>query len=174
MEGTGEAAFAELIAEHFDAIYRYAYRYAREAAAAEDIVQETFIKAWKSSGTFKKDMPVLPWLFRIAHNTAIDYLRKKKPLMFSHLNDGDGIEETLVDVSTDIMETSIAREEKETLTNAIEHLPAHYREVLLLRAEEMLSFEEISTVVGKPLNTVKSLYRRGLALLHKTLSKSLL
>ncbi len=165
-----EHEFSGFIAEHFSAIYRYAYRFARDTAVAEDIVQETFIKAWRSSDTFKKDMPVAPWLFRIAHNTAIDYLRKKKSIVFSHIvTDDENNEALFADTNIDIMEETIAREEKETLTTAIESLPVHYREVLLLRAEEMLSFEEIAIVVGKPLNTVKSLYRRGLALLATTL-----
>jgi RNA polymerase sigma-70 factor (ECF subfamily) len=170
MNDIADEAFSELITEHFDAIYRYAYRFVRDVAAAEDIVQETFIKAWKSRNSIKKDMTVRPWLFRIAHNTAIDHLRKKKMVMFSDMTtENEHAEELFADDSTNVMEESIARQERETLTNAIENLPAHYREVVLLRAEEMLSFEEISTVVQKPLNTVKSLYRRGLVLLRKSL-----
>jgi RNA polymerase sigma-70 factor (ECF subfamily) len=161
------AALTVLTTRYFDAIYRYAYRLANDRAAAEDIVQETFIKVWKSMARFDKDMKVKPWLYRIAHNTAIDYLRKKNAISFSAMEREERFEETVPDDSINIMEQTIAREERETLTRKIEGLADHYKEVLLLRAEQSLTFEEISTVLRKPLNTVKSLYRRALLLLSK-------
>ncbi len=153
-----------LIRRYFDAIYRYVYRFVRTPAAAEDIVQETFIKVWKYSTRFKAGMTFKPWLYRIAHNTAIDYLRKKQPLSLE-----DTVEDTIADDTVALLEQSIAREEQERLTAAIESLPEHYRAVILLRNEEGLTFEAIGEVLGKSLNTVKSLYRRGLALLKKNL-----
>jgi RNA polymerase sigma-70 factor (ECF subfamily) len=115
-----------------------------------------------------------PWLFRIARNTAIDHLRKKKAIPLSMFEDNDGFgkltagnEAVFMDTTSDVLEESIAREEKATLSAAVGQLPLQYREVLVLRAEENLTFEEIGTTIGKPLNTVKSLYRRGLVQLHQ-------
>lgn len=161
-----ESALVTLTKRYFDMIYRYSYRFVQDTASAEDIVQDTFIKMWKSTDSFRESMTVKPWLFRIAHNTAIDYLRKKKAIHFSAM-DEEGFAETLADTDVNVLEQTIAQEERDSLTKHIESLPTHYREVLLLRAEEMLTFEEIAAVTGKPLNTVKSLYRRGLVILQQ-------
>ncbi len=163
-----EQALVELTRRYFDMIYRYSYRFVQDTALAEDIVQETFIKMWRSIDTFREGMTVKPWLFRIAHNAAIDYLRKKKAIHFSAMTE-EGMEEQFEDADTNLLEETIAQEERDTLTSCIEALPTHYREVLLLRAEDMLTFEEIASVTGKPLNTVKSLYRRGLLILQQQL-----
>ncbi len=155
-------ALVVLTARYFDAIYRYCYRLVQDTAVTEDVVQDTFIKVWKSAKTFREGMVFKPWLYRIAHNTAIDFLRKKKMITFSNIGNQEVIEEIFTDESVNIMEETIAQEEKDTLTKKIESLPEHYKQVLLLRAEEMLTLEEISMTLQKPLNTVKSLYRRAL------------
>lgn len=163
-----ETALPMLITRYFDMIYRYAFRFVHSTAAAEDIVQETFIKVWKYNSSYTEGVMVKPWLFRIAHNTAIDYIRKKKLISFSELQIEEDIE--FADDATNILEESIAREANEKLTAALETLPARYREVLVLRAEEQLTFEEIAEILEKPANTVKSLYRRGLILLKESLA----
>src|ERR1700744_1643761 len=95
-----ESALVELTKRYFDMIYRYAYRFVRDTALAEDIVQDTFIKMWRSVERFNASMVFKPWLFRIAHNTAIDQLRKKKAVHFSSLlssTEEGNIEETFSD-----------------------------------------------------------------------------
>ncbi len=148
-----QAALVSLTSRYFDAIYRYSYRLARDPAATEDIVQDTFIKVWKSIAGFNKGMSVKPWIYRIAHNTVID--------------EGEDFKESIPDESVGVLEQAVAREEKELLTQKIEALPLQYKQVVLLRVEELLTFEEISLSLNKPLNTVKSLYRRALLLLQK-------
>jgi len=165
-----ESALAVLIKRYFDSLYRYAYRLVHTAAAAEDVVQETCIKIWKYASSFKEDAMVKPWLFRIAHNTAIDYLRKKKQLNFSDLGGHEDHNEVFTDEAINVMEQSIVREAQEQLTSAVESLPLHYREVMVLRSEGF-SFEEISSTAGKPAATIRSLYRRGLALLRQKLAR---
>ncbi|MDB5188907.1 MAG: subunit sigma-24 of polymerase [Candidatus Nomurabacteria bacterium] len=165
-----EAALVILIERHFAGIYSYVYRFVHNTSAAEDIVQETFIKVWRQLGRFKGGSGLRPWLFRIARNTAIDHLRKKKNIPFSYFSEEGEADAVFEDESIDIIEIAIARERKENLNTAIEQLPVVYREILILRAEDDLTFEEISGVTGKPLNTVKSLYRRGIALLQKAIA----
>lgn len=155
-----QQAFVVLTTRYFDALYRYSYRFLKDTAGTEDVVQDTFIKVWKSMNSFNEGMKVKPWIYRIAHNTAIDYLRKKKAIPFSVLETEE--EEVIADDSFSLMEQTIAKEERELLTQKIEGLPVQYKEVVLLRAEEGLTFEEISMVLNKPMNTVKSLYRRAL------------
>jgi RNA polymerase sigma-70 factor (ECF subfamily) len=162
-----EAALAQLVERHFDSIYSYIYRFVHSVPEAEDIVQETFIKVWRQIDSFKAGSGIRPWLFRIARNTAIDHLRKKKSIPFSHFSDEGEVDVVFADTSIDVLEETIAQEQKDHLTAAVEQLPLQYREVLVLRAEDNLTFEEIATTLGKPLNTVKSLYRRGLLALQK-------
>jgi len=167
-----EQALVALIERHFASIYSYVYRFVRNPTEAEDIVQETFIKVWRQLSHFKDGSGIRPWLFRIARNTAIDYLRKKKHIPFSHFGE-EGEAVVFEDTSIDLLEQSIAREQAVTLNDAIAQLPQHYREILVLRAEQDLTFEEISSTLNKPLNTVKSSYRRGLILLQKSMAKGL-
>lgn len=164
-----EAALITLIERHFKSIYSYAYRFVHNAIEAEDIVQETFIKVWRQLPRFKDGIGIRPWLYRIARNTAIDYLRKKKHIPFSQFGE-EGEEVAFEDTDTNILEAAIAREESSILNDAIMRLPEHYREVLVLRAEQDMTFEEIATTLDKPLNTVKSSYRRGLVLLQKIIT----
>jgi RNA polymerase sigma-70 factor (ECF subfamily) len=162
------SALAVLIERHYASIYSYIYRYVRSLPEAEDIVQETFIKVWRQIHRFQEGSGLRPWLFRIARNTAIDYLRKKKSIPFSHFGEEGEVEMAFADTTINILEETIAQEQKDQLNAAVEHLAIQYREVLVLRAEDNLTFEEIATVLGKPLNTVKSLYRRGLQALQKS------
>jgi RNA polymerase sigma-70 factor (ECF subfamily) len=161
------AMLAVLIERHYASIYSYIYRMVHSVPEAEDIVQETFIKVWRQIDTFQAGAGLRPWLFRIARNTAIDYLRKKKSIPFSHFGEEGEADMAFVDNATDVLEQTIAQEQKDQLNAAVEQLSVQYREVLILRAEENLTFEEIASTLGKPLNTVKSLYRRGLQTLQK-------
>ena len=171
-----DAALTALVERHFASIYSYAYRFVHSASAAEDITQETFIKVWKQLHRFKPGTGLRPWLFRIARNTAIDHLRKKKNIPLSYFEDQDGFgkltagNEAIFADETDSLEEAMGREDKVLLSDALKDLALHYREVLLLRAEQGMTFEEIGLSIGKPLNTVKSLYRRGLMQLHQIIS----
>lgn len=172
-----EAALGVLIERHFAVVYSYVYRFVRTVPAAEDVTQEVFIKVWKQLHRFKPGMGLRPWLFRIARNTAIDYLRKKKAIPLSAFEDPDGFdkfttgsEAILIDTTVNTLEEAMEREDKMLLSAAVQELPLRYREVVLLRAEQGLTFEEIAQVLKKPINTVKSLYRRGLVQLHQIIS----
>ncbi len=164
-----DAALVTLIERHFASMYSYVFRFVRTTAAAEDVTQEVFIKVWKQLHRFKPGTGLRPWLFRIARNTAIDHLRKKQSIPLSYFEDNDN-EAVFADASTDSLEEAMGREDKAALSDALQELDMRYREVLLLRAEQGLTFEEIGLSIGKPLNTVKSLYRRGLVRLHQIIS----
>lgn len=163
-----DAALVVLIERHFRSIYGYVYRFVHTSAEAEDITQEVFIKLWKHIDRFKPGTGLRPWLFRIARNTAIDYIRKKKHIPLSAFEEAE--DEHILSDDSNALEEAIGREDQALLSGAVEVLPERYREIILLRAEG-LTFEEIGSVVKKPLNTVKSLYRRGLAQLHQIIHK---
>ncbi|HEV8666467.1 MAG TPA: RNA polymerase sigma factor [Candidatus Paceibacterota bacterium] len=164
-----EAAFGELTARHLRQIYSYALRLVGDAAAAEDISQETFLKAWKSLKKYdEKSSKFKTWLLRIARNTAIDYLRKKKHVPLSYFESDTGgnvLAETIADpeeLAPQMLERlDDARELHETLAN----LSPKHREILLLYYTNDATFEEIAEALNEPTNTVKSRHRRALAAL---------
>jgi RNA polymerase sigma-70 factor (ECF subfamily) len=73
-----DRALEDLIAEHSDAVFRVAYGILHDRGLAEDVVQETMIKAWRSIGSFRGDASVRTWVLRIAHNTSISALRRRR------------------------------------------------------------------------------------------------
>ena len=172
-----EHALALLIKKHVKSVYNFAFRLLGDTTLAEDTTQETFIKAWKNLDRFRVNESFHAWLFTIARNTATDHLRKKRTLPFSRLfgqtDDGETaqFEDTLIDTDPTPEELAIIREQKEFLDDALDKIPPLYREVLLLYYNEDLTFNEIGGVLGKPLNTVKSQYRRALMALRNVIEK---
>ncbi len=170
-----ENALHDLIRKYLKALYNFAYRLAGNTEDAEDITQEIFIKVWKNIKRYDQNYSVKTWLFAIARNTTIDWLRKKRDLVFSDFETNEG-ENILFDTLTDPMPLSdeiIARtEDKKFLNHALSKLPLMYREVIILRYQDGLTFKEIGDIVGKPLDTVKSQHRRALIALRKLLDTS--
>lgn len=159
----------ELIARNIDMVYRYAFRMSRDTETASDITQETFVKVWKNIKKFDLDKNFKTWLLGIAHNTAIDFLRKRKDYVFSDFdteNYGNTITETLADTALLPSEIFEHAERRELLDVALSKLPPSQREVVTLYFEDELTFGEIGDILNKPLNTVKSQQRRALASLR--------
>ena len=151
-----EESLEILIKKYLKPIYNFTYRYAGNSQEAEDITQETFLKAWKNLKKFNPQKSFKTWIFSIAKNTAIDWLRKKKTIPFP-----DDIIETIADPSPFVPEFS--------LTAVLEKLPTKYQIVLSLRYNDYFTFREIAEILEEPLHTVKSRHRRGLAMLKNTL-----
>lgn len=164
-------ALNELITRYISPIYNYALLYSGGKDDAEDITQETFLKLWKNIGQYRVDTKFRPWLYRIAHNTAIDHIRKKRttPFSFFDRKDGNFVEDTLAGDDPLPDELFAIAERKEALEHAVTKLAPRYREVLHFHYHDELTFDEISHILGKPLNTVKSQHRRALIILRTTL-----
>jgi len=112
------------------------------------------------------------WIFQIAKNTAIDYLKKKKAIPFSEFENEKGentIAETLADDSPLPAELFDKKQTAQMLNAAMEKLSPQYRMVLFLRYNDHFTFQEIADIFGEPLNTVKSRHRRAILLLKKLL-----
>lgn len=168
-------AFSQLLDHNLKLVYRFAYRLARNEADAEDIAQETFVKLWKNLAKFDQEMNFRTWLLHIAHNTAIDHLRKKRNFVFSDFDTPTGensITDTLADPAPLPHELFVRAEEKKMLDDLLGKLTPVAREILTLHHEDGLTFNEISIIVGKSLNTVKSQYRRALLALRKLLEQA--
>jgi RNA polymerase sigma-70 factor (ECF subfamily) len=160
-----EASIKELVDRHIKSVYGFVYRLTGLQNDAADIAQEVFIKIWKNLKKYDPKQSFKAWMMAIARNTAIDWMRKRRNLVFSDLNyedDGEYFEDTLADTTPLAEELFEKKETKDLVEGAIANLPIGFREVVLLRHGEELSFEEVSDVLGKPLNTVKSQYRRAL------------
>ena len=168
--GGDTGAFAVLVTHNLKLVYRYAFRMTKNEEDAEDITQETFVKLWRNIDKFDLDKNFRTWLLGIAHNTAIDFLRKRKNFVFSDFDNEIGdFSETIADIAPLPPEIFARAEQKNLLEVALAKLSPLAREVLVLYFEEDLTFNEISTILKKPLNTVKSQQRRALLMLRKIL-----
>jgi RNA polymerase sigma-70 factor (ECF subfamily) len=168
-----DSSFAELVSRHISGVYKFAYRYVHDAADAEDIAQETFVRAWKNLKKFDTTRNLKTWLFTIAKNASLDLLKKKKPLAFSKITEAENELESFLApyvASGELPEVSVDNKFlKGDLDAALSKLPPAYRAVLALRYNEHLKFREIAETLGQPIDTVKSKHRRGLALLRSVL-----
>lgn len=170
LEGDTEA-LAILVEHNLKLVYRYAFRITRDVEDAQDITQETFVKLWRNIRKFDLDKNFHTWLLSIAHNTAIDLMRKRKDFVFSDFDNETGdFSETIADPAPLPAEIFERAEKKKLLDDALGQISPTYREILTLYYEEDLTFAEIGTILNKPLNTVKSQHRRALSALKKILS----
>jgi RNA polymerase sigma factor (sigma-70 family) len=169
-----ENSLTLLINRHLKAVYNFVYRLTYNKENAEDITGETFFKVWKNLKKFRQSENFKTWIFTIARNSTIDLLRKKKEYVFSDFEGQDGgnyIADTLTDPEplADVLVEQLEKtKEIEELLSKIS--PVH-REVLILRYNEELTFEEIGKVLKKPLDTVKSQHRRALISLRKLINE---
>lgn len=164
----------ELIREYIKPVYNLVFRLTGKSDEAEDLTQETFLKAWKNIKKFDKNKSFKTWIFTIAHNTVIDFYRKKKPIPFSKLdsaNDEDGstFESSLQGDELSPEELFEKQQEESILLSALENLSLDERTIIVLHHTDELTFDEISDVLKKPINTIKSTYRRSLIKLRKSI-----
>ena len=181
-----KASLDTLIRQYLKPIYTFVYRYVGNEKDAEDITQETFVKVWRNLHKFNERKSLAPhrtkdsgsgfktWIFSIAKNASIDYLRKKKEVPLSQFDDNDGeniILDTLADPSPLPDELFERASLSKTLTLAMEKLSPKYRMVLFLRYNDHFNFREIAESLDQSLNTVKSRHRRALIQLKKILTE---
>jgi RNA polymerase sigma-70 factor, ECF subfamily len=166
-------ALGELLARYQNRLYRYLLRLVREPAEAEDLFQQTWLRVVQKIRAFDPSRNFDAWLFTLARNLAIDHLRRIRPQSLDEPVSGEQSAECRTDrlVSTESLpfDRALAAERRSRVAEAIERLPAIYREVLALRFEEEMKVEEIAQVVGAPLSTVKTRLRRSLEQLRNSL-----
>jgi RNA polymerase sigma-70 factor (ECF subfamily) len=165
-----EPAFGTLTARHLRGVYTFALRMVGDPAAADDIAQETFLKAWKSLKKYEEATSKFKtWLLRIARNTAVDYLRKRKHVPISYFENETGsniLAETVADQEELAPDLLAKLDDAKELNKVMEELSPKHREILQLYYSNDCTFEEIAELVGEPANTVKSRHRRALAALR--------
>ncbi len=145
----------------------------RDREQVEDLTQEAFIKAFNSLGNFNEEYAFSTWLYKIATNNCIDYIRKRKLPMYSinkpieSKNSNYAFE--LPDDSLQADKVLISNQRAKLLNAAIAKLPEKYKKVIRLRHTEERSYEEIATILKLPLGTVKAHIFRARELLYKAL-----
>lgn len=155
---TADESVRTLIEEHGAAIYRLAVSIVRDPALAEDVTQETFIRAWQHRDTYRGDAPVRRWLLRITHNVAVSTLRTLR----EEVRDPSTLPDQQVDLVAPAVESRMAVHE------ALARLDPLSRSIVILREIEGLSYAEIGEVLGAPLPTVKTRLFRARAFLRET------
>lgn len=156
--------FAILMNRYQQKIFAYLYRFLfQNKEAAVDLTQDVFIKVYKNLGSVDTDLPLQPWIYRIAHNEAINYLRtkarkKETPLTEKHWHTLSNPDEA------DPLELE---DQKELILRALDLIDKKYKEVLVLFFFEELSYQEIAEVLNTSTNTVGTFVRRGKLQLKK-------
>jgi RNA polymerase sigma-70 factor (ECF subfamily) len=156
-----------LIEQYQHRLLRYLVYLTGRRELAEDLFQETWIRVLERGHQFNDKYTFSTWLFTVARNLTIDHMRRKQPTSLDGLLNG---EETSFDVpatgQASAFDMTLQREQNEHIAAGMLHLPAEYREALVLRFQEGMSLEEIASVASVPLGTVKSRIYRGLSALE--------
>ena len=152
-----QAAFHELVDRHQRAVFNLALRLLRDEGAAEDVTQETFLKAFQRLSSFDTTRRLAPWLLRIAHNTAIDTWRRAGPPVGPLGADvADRLDHTR-GPTAGVDQADLRR----ALGRALEQLRQEYRAAVMLRYHEGLSYADIAHVMGIPEGTAKTYVHRA-------------
>jgi RNA polymerase sigma-70 factor, ECF subfamily len=156
-------ALAAVISRYQHRLYRYLLRLVADPVTAEDLFQQTWVRVMESIRRYDARRSFEAWLFAVAHNLAIDYLRRSRPESLDEmLPSGEVRGDRLADTGPDALDCLLEWERAEAVSAALRHLPAIHREVLTLRFEEDMKLEQIAEIVQIPLSTVKSRLRRAL------------
>jgi RNA polymerase sigma-70 factor (ECF subfamily) len=157
--------------EYLDGLYSYAMILTRNHAEAEDLVQETYTRAIQAMRRLRADNNIKGWLFTILKNIWFNQLRKRRngPQMME-IDVGDGIANNIIEPSKDSPDLYVSKLEAEQVRAAIHELPVEFREIILLREYEDLSYREIASVLHCPVGTVMSRLGRARARLRTLLT----
>jgi len=171
-------AFEVLVTRHRKPIYNFILRFVRDAAQAEDVLQETFLRLIKGADAYERQAKFTTWLYTIARNLCVDASRRGKHRNAASLDapvNGDEGASALIDLVADgksaVDREAIGRELAVRIKQAVESLPDEQREIFLLREVSDLQFNEIAKIVGCPENTVKSRMRYALEKLREALEE---
>ncbi|MBN1312786.1 MAG: sigma-70 family RNA polymerase sigma factor [Anaerolineae bacterium] len=158
-------AFGVLYRCYMEPIYRYIFLRVGNAAEAEDLTEDVFVKAWEALPGYRiTEHPFKSWLYRIAHNLVIDYHRKRKPLALAD-------EELQEDPATPPLpeDVIVLNQEAGVLAEAVQRLGEEEQLVVVLRFVDGLSHKEVAEIIGKSEAASRVIQHRALAMLNKHL-----
>ncbi len=170
-----QKAYAELMSNYRDSLYMLMFKMVNNQYEAEDLTIEAFSKAFKHLNQYTGESAFSTWLFKIASNNCVDFMRKKRldTLLFNYEYDeyGYSIPIDINDDTPNPEEKMFSKEKSTVIRSLVEELKPHYRELILLRYYEELSYEEIAAKLNIPLGSVKAKLFRAKEMLHAIMSK---
>ena len=161
-------AFSELVRLHTRGVFNVVYRMCGDSLIAEDAAQETFLRAWQNLSSYRPQMPLRNWLYRIAFNAGMDMLRKEKRILPTDIEDLP-----LTDDRPSPESMASQKERTALVQKAILSLPDASRAVLVLKEYEGMSYREIADALDIPLGTVMSRLNYARKLLKEKLEPKL-
>ena len=168
-----QKAYEALLARHNKAIFHVVMKIVRNREEAQDLVQETFMKAFNALASYRSEYRFSTWLYKIAANCAIDFVRKKRIEALSldkPIETRDGrVEFEVPDSSWDPEQDLVRKQKLKSIEEAIDSLPDKYREVIIFRHQDDKPYEEIADILKVPVGTVKARIFRARELLKKKL-----
>jgi len=170
-----EKAFAGLMNRYRDSIYYMLLKMVNNAADAEDLTIEAFGKAFRNLESYTPKFAFSTWLFMIATNNCIDFIRKKKASPYPLDQNQDGMDNLTANIQSDLPdpeESLMNRQKIEALKEIVDQLKPRYRILIKLRYYKEYSYEEISSELGIPIGTVKAQLYRAKTLLYNILVKT--
>jgi RNA polymerase sigma-70 factor (ECF subfamily) len=171
-----EGSFEELVRRYQRPISAYVYRMVGDYDSALDLTQEIFIKVYSSLSRYRAEFKFSTWIYKIAHNSAVDHLRRTATREQSLINgnDGDNFELPIESGRPNPEQESERKERRIEIEGVVRTLPSHYRELIILRHSQDLTYEEIVDVTGLPLGTVKNrLFRAREMMRHQFVEKGI-
>ena len=153
-----EGSFEELVRRYQRPISAYVYRMVGDYESALDLTQEIFIKIYSSLSRYRPEFKFSTWIYKIAHNAAVDHLRRTSTREQSIISgtESDSFELPIESTRLNPEEESEQRERRIEIEAVVKTLPSNYRELVILRHSQDLTYEEIVEVTGLPLGTVKN------------------
>ncbi|MEJ1236685.1 sigma-70 family RNA polymerase sigma factor [Chryseolinea sp. T2] len=169
-----QEAFEMLLHRHKSRIYTAIYLIVKDRYTAEDLLQETFIKAINTirSGRYNEEGKFLPWISRIAHNLAIDNFRKNKRYPEVVLEDGSRVFDSMQFAVESSEDKQVFKDTRSRLRDLIKELPVEQKQVLIMRHYLQMSFQEIAERTGVSINTALGRMRYALINLRKRMMKN--
>jgi RNA polymerase sigma-70 factor, ECF subfamily len=153
-----EGSFEELVRRYQRPISAYVYRMVGNYESALDLTQEIFIKVYSSLRQYRPEFKFSTWIYKIAHNAAVDHLRRTSTREQSLINtiEGEQFELPIESGRLSPEQESERKERRGEIEAVVRTLPSNYRELIILRHSQDLTYEEIVEVTGLPLGTVKN------------------
>ncbi len=172
-----QKAYAQLMNNHWSSVYDMLFKMTNDGNLANDMTIEAFTKAFKNLHLYTSRHAFSSWLFKIATNNCIDYLRKKKLHTYSiddpqEMQDGYNVEREYPSQQPDPEEHIIRKQKALIMQDIIQSLKPHYSKLITLRYFDELSYEEIATELNLPLGTIKVQLFRAKELLYNILKNS--
>lgn len=169
-QGGYDEAYSVIVTRYRERIHQFIFRYTKNHLDSEDLVQETFLRVFRSRNSYERIARFSTWLYTIAQNLIRNQYKRSQRMQMVSLNQTDDQEQEVV---IDLPDSGVTAEEQlhlsmtmNRLKAALDEIPADFRDVLVMRDIRQLSYEEIMEITDLPMGTVKSRINRGRARLQ--------